>query len=162
MQSDPNSALAALRDIHGSPDILWWPPAPGWWVLAVILLAGIVWAGIRLVRDLRRLALQRRVIRQLDTCLENYGNSGDLRSLASSVNLILKRVALRRFGRKEISALHGNAWAQFLAESARPSAGPSADAESWQQLAAAPYSELPSLDATASLELARGWVQQHV
>ena len=158
MQSDPNPALAALRDIHGAPDVLWWPPAPGWGVLAVILLAGIVWASIRLVRYLRRLALQRRVIRQLDSCLEDYGNNGDLRSLASSVNLILKRVALRRFGRKEISALHGSAWAQFLAESA----GPSADAQSWQQLAAAPYRVQPSLDATASLELARGWVQQHV
>ena len=158
MQSDPNPALAALRDIHSAPDIAIWPPAPGWWVVAALLLVLLVWAGIKLIAYLRRMALQRRVLRQLDSCEETYSINGDLRSFASAVNLILKRVALRKFGRAQISVLYGPAWAQFLAESGgRPD-----DQDSWQELAGAPYRTQPSLDAATSLELARGWVQQHV
>ncbi len=158
MPSDANPVLAALRDIHGAPDIPWWPPAPGWWVLAIALLIVLLWAGIRLTRYLRRLALKRRVIRQLKACQQDFGVNGDVRALASRVNLILKRVALRRFGRKQISMLHGIAWARFLCESGgQPDSG-----ASWQQLAIAPYRAQPALDADTSLELARGWVRQHV
>jgi len=158
MPSDANPALAALRDIHGAPDIPWWPPAPGWWVLGILLLVAMVWAAIRLNGYLRRMALQRRVIRQLESCRQAYGISGDLRSLASAVNLILKRVALRHFGRQQVSALHGSAWAQFLSDTG----GRPGDNDSWQQLADAPYRQQPALDAVISLELARGWVRQHV
>ena len=147
-----------MRDIHGAPDIPIWPPAPGWWVLAILLLIALTWAGLRLIRYLRRIALQRRVLRQLESCRDAYGINGDLRGLASAVNLILKRVALRRFGRREISVLHGSAWAQFLSEAA----GRRGDEESWQQLAQAPYREQPSMNAVTSLELASGWVRQHV
>ena len=33
MENDP---LAQLRDIHLPEPILWWPLAPGWWVLIVL------------------------------------------------------------------------------------------------------------------------------
>ena len=158
VQSDPNPALAALRDIHGAPEIPFWPPAPGWWVIAALLLVLLVWAGLKLIAYLRRMALRRRVLRQLESCEETYGVNGDLRGFASAVNLILKRVALWRFGRHQVSALYGSAWASFLDESA----GQPGDTEKWLQLAQAPYREQPSMDATTSLELARGWVQQHV
>ena len=158
MPSEANPALAALRDIHGAPEIPWWPPAPGWWLLAVLLLVALVWAGLRLVRYLRRLALQRRVLRQLDSCGQSFEKNGDLRGLAAALNIILKRVALWRFGRKDVSALHGPAWAAFLAAS---SSQPGNEA-GWRQLAEAPYRSEPSLDPATSLELVRGWVQQHV
>ncbi|MGD2138441.1 MAG: DUF4381 family protein, partial [Gammaproteobacteria bacterium] len=37
--------LAALRPLHPPAPVEWWPPAPGWWVLGVLLLAllGLAW-----------------------------------------------------------------------------------------------------------------------
>ncbi|MEP6880575.1 MAG: DUF4381 domain-containing protein, partial [Dokdonella sp.] len=35
-----------LRDIHLPADPSWWPPAPGWWILAAILLGVTIWAAV--------------------------------------------------------------------------------------------------------------------
>ena len=35
-----------LRDIHLPGLIAWWPPAPGWWIVAVLALAALVALGL--------------------------------------------------------------------------------------------------------------------
>ncbi|HCG70266.1 MAG TPA: DUF4381 domain-containing protein, partial [Gammaproteobacteria bacterium] len=36
MNSDP---LTALKDIYPPVEPHWWPPAPGWWLVAMLLFA---------------------------------------------------------------------------------------------------------------------------
>jgi len=38
-----NPILEQLRDIHLPQAVHWWPPAPGWWILALVSLALITW-----------------------------------------------------------------------------------------------------------------------
>lgn len=43
---NPQDPLSQLRDIHLPATGGFWPPAPGWWLLALILLlslAGLCW-----------------------------------------------------------------------------------------------------------------------
>ena len=32
-----------LRDIHLPQVPAWWPPRPGWWLVALVLLAAVLW-----------------------------------------------------------------------------------------------------------------------
>ena len=38
-----NPALEQLRDIHLPQTVHWWPPAPGWWIAAALILALTIW-----------------------------------------------------------------------------------------------------------------------
>jgi len=53
-----------LRDIHLPEPVGWWPPAPGWWALLALALAGAAawgWLAWRRRTRVRRAALA-------DTC----------------------------------------------------------------------------------------------
>lgn len=106
-----------LRDIHGLDAIPWWPLAPGWWLLALALVAG-VWLAWRLLpwlpRDLsgrawrwdaaRRLRdLRRRVPRQ------------EPRRTAEELSELLRRIAMARHGRAQCAGLTGADWLAWLA-----------------------------------------------
>lgn len=41
----PEELLQRMRDIHYPDAPGWFPPAPGWWLLAALLLAGLVWVA---------------------------------------------------------------------------------------------------------------------
>ncbi len=51
MQAD---LLAQLRDIHLPADPEWWPPAPGWWILALIAGVVLVYGVWRLIARWQR------------------------------------------------------------------------------------------------------------
>lgn len=52
-----------LRDIHLPDPVGWWPPAPGWWLLAVLVLAAVAYAMLLRYRSRRHRAALRAVAR---------------------------------------------------------------------------------------------------
>ncbi len=108
-----------LRDIRGLDDISWWPPAPGWWLLLLGLVAaawlllkvfphlrppvlvGLTWRwdAARRLRDLRR-----RVRKQ------------EAKQSAAELSELLRRIAMARRGRDACAGLTGKEWLAWLAE----------------------------------------------
>ncbi|GAB3104971.1 DUF4381 domain-containing protein [Lysobacter terrae] len=99
-------ATLVLRDIHQSAAPAWWPPAPGWWMLAAFaLIAVVLWQLWR-----ARKARQRRVVARLfDDALAGDGN---LPMQVAAMSGLLRRAARRRDPRAD--TLQGDAWLAFL------------------------------------------------
>lgn len=148
-----------LRDIHlpGAPSL--WPPAPGWWLLAVLVVALLAF-GIPTLLRRRHIRLQReRLLAEFSTLQAGLAREQSPQALAN-IGELLRRLALERYPRGEVAALNGGAWLRFL--DATGGAGGFADGPG-RVLADGPYRRrlAPDFDAEAFVALVRGWVEKN-
>ncbi|RLA40856.1 MAG: hypothetical protein DRR06_16870 [Gammaproteobacteria bacterium] len=91
-QSPPNQdPLAQLRDIQLPEAVGWWPPAPGWWVLALVLILSTAFAIRYLVARRRRLQFRRQAKQLLSQCWATYQGEHDDRLFIETLFTILRR-----------------------------------------------------------------------
>lgn len=103
-----------LRDLHLPEALGWWPPAPGWWVLALFvaaLLGRYLW---RLWRDWRRGSARRLALRELSRIAGRYAADGNAARLASDLSALLRRAMLAYAPRGHVAGLTGEAWLAWL------------------------------------------------
>lgn len=101
-----------LRDIHLPETVDWWPPAPGWWVLAgiVFLAAGVVvWLVWR-----RRTRVRRAALAELRRIEQDYADHGDVARLAKELSVLMRRAAITVEPRREVAGLTGRDWLAWL------------------------------------------------
>ncbi len=108
--------LAQLQPLRSPPDISWWPPAPGWWLLALCVLAVIATCIWLLWRRYQQRRYRRLALAKLND-LRDHAPS-DTTSFSAACNQLLKAVALRAYPRQDVAALSGKAWRDFLNSSA--------------------------------------------
>jgi hypothetical protein len=141
-----------LRDVH-VPDVsMWWPLAPGWWiVLGVIVIAAI--ALVVLLR--RRRAWRARVERALDSLRDaraRHAQDGNVAAFAATTHELLRRVARTRDPRSV--SLRGEAWRDALASMA-----PRVDVAQLATLETAMYRPAAALDVDGVAHDAESWVR---
>ncbi|TNF57892.1 MAG: DUF4381 domain-containing protein [Burkholderiales bacterium] len=97
-----------LADILLPPSSLWWPLAPGWWLVLGIAVLALLLVRLRLLSPQRRLALAelRHIRRQR---LQGH-------ELAVALSALLKRAARARD--PQVVNLHGQAWFDYLQKGA--------------------------------------------
>jgi len=156
MNASP-AGLEALRDIHLPHAIGWWPPAPGWWGLALFVLALGALAAWLLRR--RRARTSRLALRELARIEAGFVAGADRARLAGELSALLRRVALARFERARVAALHGEAWIAFLAE-ASPRLSPGIARELLLALYAGERREVPAGAPEQWIASARGWIRE--
>jgi hypothetical protein len=143
-----------LRDIHLPGAIGWWPPAPGWWLLAALALAGLALYAVHYYRGRHRRAALRAMTR-VRTALEQ---GAEPVACLQSASTILRRFAMTSVARPragavdaDVPGLIGERWLKFLDGRwgrTEFSAGLG------RQLLAAPYARPNSIERGAALELA--------
>ncbi|MGH8035696.1 MAG: DUF4381 domain-containing protein [Lysobacterales bacterium] len=156
---DPGNAnvLSQLRDIHAAGNPGWWPPAPGWWLLAFLLAAGLAlacrfaWRRAQVVRRRRRLL----------AALENIGRevdpAADPHEYVARMNRLFRVVALRAFPDMPCARLQGPEWVHFI-QSLLPAGMSPAGVT---VLSTGPYEPTPVFDASQLRQLAQSWVRKH-
>ncbi|MEO6799673.1 MAG: DUF4381 domain-containing protein [Rhodanobacter sp.] len=103
----------SLRDIHLPAEPSWWPPAPGWWLLAVLVLVAIVLVVSKWRRDRRVRGRQRQILDELDQLLRQHRDDGGAQGLMRDLHQLLRRVA--RQHDPQATRQRGEAWQQTLA-----------------------------------------------
>lgn len=153
----PGSAALQLRDIHLPPAAPFWPPAPGWWVVAFAVLLLLAWVGALAWRRRRLARARRRILGELAALEADFTRERSSERLAM-ISVLLRRLALSRYPRERVAGLAGTDWLRFLDESGgngQFAAGPG------RVLAAAPYRRsIPhDMDIEAFSRLVRDWVE---
>lgn len=103
-----------IRDLHLPEAIGWWPPAPGWWILAALLAVALGWGLLRLAAMRARGRARRHALAELDRLLDAYEADGDAARFAAGVSALLRRTMLAYAPRAEVAGLTGEDWLAWL------------------------------------------------
>ena len=147
--------LAQLHPLREPAAISAWPPAPGWWLLAALVLVMISVGLFLWWRHYQRQAYRRAGLKRLQVLRAEYESTGDTAAYVQAVNGLLKAIALNGFPRREVAAVNGDQWLAFLRETM--------DA-AWDlpaELADAPYRAEPGIDMQSIHRAAAHWIQSH-
>ena len=110
--------ITGIEPLIAPPEISFWPPAPGWYVLAGLLVLGLLFLGFRYRRNYRRNSYRRLALNQLDELSKELGDGPGPHHLMK-LNRLLKLTALAVFPRERVASLYGEEWLTFLQESCK-------------------------------------------
>ena len=106
--------LENLYDIVVPGPVSWWPAAPGWYVIALILVCLVGLAIWHTIRQRRRNRFRREALVELDRLFASIGESRQKISGLRTLPELVKRTALAGFDRTHAAQLSGAAWLEFL------------------------------------------------
>lgn len=156
-----NTFLDKLQEISLPEAVAWTPQTPGWYVLGLLVLLGLVRLAVALHRRRAANRYRRAALAELGAIgSKATGERGPARAITEIAEL-LKRTALAAFPRAEVAGLSGAAWLDFLDRSSGStdfSGGPG------RLLADGPYqrsADVPDADIRELLILARRWIRGH-
>jgi hypothetical protein len=149
--------LEQLRDIHMSASPGFWPPAPGWWVLAAIVAALLGLAGMALSRRLAVRRRRRALLDALDRLNRNIDPQTQAHEYIAGINRLFRTVAIRAFPDSACTSMQGEAWVEFI-RSLQPDR---LDGSSLAVLASGPYQPGPVFDVEALNQQVSAWVRHY-
>ena len=109
--------LQQLRDIHLPAEPAWWPPAPGWWLLALITLGLAIWLGSRLRAAYRRRQPVKLARQYYDDLYDAFGRGEiDGPAYLQQTNELLKRLYVHGVGDDRARSANDAQWLAYLDE----------------------------------------------
>lgn len=160
----PFPPVEGLRDIATPQPVALLPPAPGWYFVALVLVAAAVWAYRLHLRARAASRYRREAMAELDGIVDALQRPGGRHELAVRLPPLLKRVALHVEPRAAVAALTGTAWLAELDRLHRGrewSQGPGRILPKLTYGSAATLSAIPRADIDALVRLSREFIRHH-
>jgi hypothetical protein len=152
---NPSDPLAQLRDIHLPEAVSWWPLAPGWWVLAVLLFVGLAYTGHFFWQRHHAFTYRRQALAQIKQLPNNHQHQRITALLA-----LLKRVAVSAYPELNLSSRNQAEFIAFLNQTC-PKAGFDQLPSDWQTLFYAKGSEVPVKLVDQLVASGTQWIKGH-
>ena len=113
MNTSTNANELPLRDIHLPDPISWWPLAPGWWIIAGIIVF-IVIAFFIIRKIYRSKALHRETNFEMERIKNRFIFNSNQYELIQSLSVLLRRSCISYYPRHETASLTGDHWLKYL------------------------------------------------
>lgn len=108
----PTNSLP-LRDIHLPDAVSGWPPAPGWWLLLVLLIVLAVLLP-KLIRYLKRPRPNKLALAEFSQIKKQFQQQQNHQQLARDISALFRRIGLTYYSREQVASLTGKEWLQQL------------------------------------------------
>lgn len=148
--------LEQLKDIHLPPGVSWWPLAPGWWLLAGVMVAAAL--AVVGTNYIRRRTVRYRALGELNELRSDKGLNVVM--AAERIAILLKRIVVQRNETKSLGVEHGQNWIDRLTQN--PGGMPT---EVARFLTLAPYANADlienSPDRSAVFTAAACWIRRN-
>lgn len=148
-----------LRDIHLPGEVSWWPPAPGWWLLLLLGLAVLAFAGLRHYRYRR----QRAALRTIAGIATRLENGDEPVHCLQELSAVLRRFVMTIAAPADTQSVPGLTGARWLEYLDRHWSGGSFRHGAGRMLLDAPYAPTHSVSreqALALMQLCTDWVRE--
>lgn len=152
IQSQAEESLNAFGSLYEPPALAFSFETPGWTILAVIVILLMITFFVLWIRKRIRNKYRREALREIDRLRPES-------EAIYAVFLMLKKVAIQVFGRKNVASLHGKDWLLFLDKTGKKVQFQELDS----QIFAILYEgEKPSIQTSESiLNNAKKWIKTH-
>ncbi len=155
---NPQDPLAQLKDIHAPAAISAWPPAIGWWILAVLVCVGLGLAIYFAKKYWRQNHYRKVAATSLATAYQQYERDGNKHRYLEAYSQLLRRTALARHQRPLVAGLTGRQWLAFLDKTL---GGNDFSQGVGKVITTAPYQPNQSVDIKPLHDLGTRWIKKH-
>lgn len=114
----PMDNALQLKDIHLPESPGFWPLAPGWWILLILLMIIGVWLVFAVLRKIKQRKYQQKIIDQYAVLETSLLEKPDNERIAA-INTFLRQLAINKYPRADIASLTGAKWLAFLDKSGK-------------------------------------------
>lgn len=105
--------ISSLEPIITPEPVSFWPPAPGWYILAALVLSLLMYVIFRAIKQYQKNEYRRLALKELAS-ISLPVNSEQFVEAITTLNVLMKRTALAGFPRERVASLSGMAWLIFL------------------------------------------------
>lgn len=149
-----NPLMRDINEIVAPAHIDWLPQTIGWYVIGALGVAAVIRWSWRVFKQWLRNRYRREALHRLNAL------AAEQAATPASINELLKTAAIIASSRREVAALTGDAWSEWLAQRI---SNPVAITQLTEAVGAALYrgASSPAADDAQLLEQAQTWIREH-
>ncbi len=135
--------------------------APGWYVVGALILLFVLTAICLVIRQYRSNRYRRDALRYLSEKEKELSAQNALDTMVYETHMLIKRIAMSRYGRGKVSGLKGGQWISFINSTWRERSFNDRDGQLLSSDIYKPWHTVQPEQASAFIGKARRWIKSH-
>ena len=145
-----------LRDIHLPDAVSWWPLAPGWWLLGILILL-ILFIFPKIIKRIKSKPINRTALLEFKKIEYAFQQHQDNTRLAQDISVLLRRICISYKSREDVASLTGYEWLSQLNKMTNNNAF---SEQIGEILFNAPYQKQSQFNSNELINSCKNWIKQ--